>query len=1279
VQFSILASHEYDGQNRLTADIRTHGGLEISTGYGYDPAGNRTSSIDPRGHTTEMKYDEWNRLWKVISPADPVRYETVTELDGEGNKVRTIDANTSNPGIRRWLRDPRGLVTNTFDAEENETRYGYDPNNNNTGITYANNSITSIAYNAEDRKGLVTEAQGQPEERSSGVVLYDKVGNPLQVKDGNGRIHATVYNALNLPWKAYDPAPFDAQFVETAYFKTGKVRSVTNRRGKTTTTDYDKLWRVTTITDPLLQTIVTNYDNVGNVTGVKDKRGKLSETVYDDLHRPVEKKRANLTLFTYEYDDNGNLKAETDAEHKRTAYSYTPRNLKETATFADTTFKSFAYDPNGNLQTETDEELYVTTYGYDRENRLTSTERAGELTQKLYTPMGSLAAEIRPKGNSRGYYYDKLNRLTSVIDDEFGIGLVTRYEYDKNNNRTKTFDARSNETEQTYDQLNRLTSRIQRKAAGDLVTSFDLYDPEGNLIDATDPKGQKQHHTYDDLNRRTQSDYTDTAGSTITVTTGYDENNNVTSSSTPADSTTNTYDDFDRLQTSTQRGTTVAYEYFDNGNRKSVTVNGDTTFYTYDDKNRVETATANNKTSTFTYYDDGKKKSVSYPNGATEEYDYHPTNRVKTITNRLGGSLISKFEYLYDQNGNRESQIETRGVRSITTGYHYDTLDRMDSYSVTENSATTTTGYTFDGYNRATETITRPDGASTNRSYGYDETDWLTLITDGTKQITYGYDNNGNTITKTDSTDPGNPLGYSYDARDKLTRATKGATLLGQYAYNAQGYRVRQQNSDRGDVEYYYDGTAVIEERNASGLLAHYRYADKLYSLTSGTGSQYYHLDALGSTSDLTDDTGSTKASYFLNPWGLILETLGDSVNRRVFTGKEIDQNTGLVYFGARYYDPDTARFTTQDSYLGEQTTPPSLHQYLYAYSNPTVYIDLEGYSVWDVFNDISSGVSKAIAGGYEGSKRAVRLGYNAGKDATVQAVKAIPKINREVAQLPEKIANSYTPTSTTGQVLATGAYTLGKAAFSGLTLPLELASETVTFAQDRKRENIPVFGPVGTAIGQTTAEFAENPTIESGARMVGAYSGGALLAAGGAEVASAMRGAFSSEAATLTTETRSARVSILEEPLEKGPAGKVGGADFYGTHSGQIIPGRFNRYWGRNPSTLAEAKAGELKGRPDGTYVSFDVIDDGIVGGDKLQVPNGRIGRTGRIEYRVTGDSLDVIDRLVVPNGKWNTSSYPEPLTTDFKEFGPGKSTQAIITGEKPIPVDPSTLTKMR
>ncbi|MDB4264835.1 RHS repeat-associated core domain-containing protein [bacterium] len=194
---------------------------------------------------------------------------------------------------------------------------------------------------------------------------------------------------------------------------------------------------------------------------------------------------------------------------------------------------------------------------------------------------------------------------------------------------------------------------------------------------------------------------------------------------------------------------------------------------------------------------------------------------------------------------------------------------------------------------------------------------------------------------------------YVYDSRNQLVQTTRGPPgaeiLLGQYDYNAGCLRVRHRFSERGDVDYYYDDNAVIEEHNAadSSLLAHYRYADRLISLDTGTGTQYYHHDSLGSTVNLTTDAATVQVSYKLDPWGHIREQVGTSVNRQIYTGQEYDENTGLIYFGARFYDPDTARFLNQDSYLGEHAVPPSLHRYLYAYSNPLVFIDPNGNIAW--------------------------------------------------------------------------------------------------------------------------------------------------------------------------------------------------------------------------------------------------------------------------------------------------------------------------------------------
>ncbi|MBV1878676.1 MAG: RHS repeat-associated core domain-containing protein [Pseudomonadales bacterium] len=189
----------------------------------------------------------------------------------------------------------------------------------------------------------------------------------------------------------------------------------------------------------------------------------------------------------------------------------------------------------------------------------------------------------------------------------------------------------------------------------------------------------------------------------------------------------------------------------------------------------------------------------------------------------------------------------------------------------------------------------------------------------------------------------------SYNSRDQLLSVATGdvGAEIGQgsYDYNFAGMRIRHLGSERGSVEYIYDGNAVIEElvSGSSNLLAHYRYADRLLSLNTPLETQFYLFASLGTTANLSDEAGVVAKSYRVDPFGEITHQEGNSVNKQVFTGQEHDENTGLIYFGARYYDPDTARFITQDSYLGESDVAPSLHRYLYAYGNPGVWVDPTG------------------------------------------------------------------------------------------------------------------------------------------------------------------------------------------------------------------------------------------------------------------------------------------------------------------------------------------------
>ncbi len=866
------------------------------------------------------------------------------------------------------------------------------------------------------------------------------------MRDGNGNIQKTEYNVLNLPWFAYDPAPFDGQFTETTYYKTGTVKSVRNHRGYLTAYEYDELNRLKKVTDPRTKTIETTYDKVGNVKTVKDKRGILTENDYDELNRLKETRRAGIRLVTNDYDEAGNLRFVTDAKGYKTEHTYTGRGLLDTTIYPDSTTRKRSYDGAGNLLTETDEEEKTTTYGYDKENRQTSVEFAGETTGKRYNDVGSLVEIIKPEGTSRTMEYDPLKRLASVTEG----GLTTRYEYDANNNLRHQYDPRENQVEYSWDELNRKKEQIQHKASGNLVSQFVEYDAEGNLARLIDPKGEEFTYVYDELNRRTDEQLPQAATPYLTLVkihTDYDGNNNVTGTTetkrdtqgaTVTDTTVNTYDDFDRLKTSTQRGLIVTYDYDNNGNRTSVATAAGATTYTFDKRNRVESATEGTRTTGFTYYPDGKKKTISYPNGASTTYTYKPTNRTATVENKSGTTLISRFSYDYDTNGNRTSQSEERSGGTETTSYRYDTIDRLESYTVTNGSDTTTTDYTYEGYNRKTETVTQNGLTLASRRYDYDETDWLTVI-DAVekgiaKNIHFEYDNNGNTIRKSDSTKPDEDTLFDYDTKNRLVRTTRGATLLGLYDYNAQGCRIRHKGSERGDVDYYYDGSAIIEERTNGALLAHYRYAGKALSLMTPGDTQYYHLDALGSTVDLTDSTGTIKASYTLDPWGHIRNQIGESVNRQIFTGQEHDEKAKLIYFGARYYDPDTARFISQDSYLGEPGTPPSLNRYLYAYSNPTVFIDLEGYE--SVSTMLENAANKAAQEGKDAKLFGILFTRNAYKFADMLTAGFISKHDKArdlydqgKISKSEYVAQTGKAAAQSGVVLAATAATGGTAA----------------------------------------------------------------------------------------------------------------------------------------------------------------------------------------------------------------------------------------------------------
>ncbi len=121
----------------------------------------------------------------------------------------------------------------------------------------------------------------------------------------------------------------------------------------------------------------------------------------------------------------------------------------------------------------------------------------------------------------------------------------------------------------------------------------------------------------------------------------------------------------------------------------------------------------------------------------------------------------------------------------------------------------------------------------------------------------------------------------------------------------------------------------------------------------------YYHGDHLGSSSYITDIDGEVYEHLEYFPFGeaWVHEKSNTQLTPYYFTGKELDEATGLYYFGARYYDPRTSVWQSPDPILGAYLgvdpemlpgmggvyTPQNLALYTYTHNRPTVFIDPNG------------------------------------------------------------------------------------------------------------------------------------------------------------------------------------------------------------------------------------------------------------------------------------------------------------------------------------------------
>jgi RHS repeat-associated protein len=391
--------------------------------------------------------------------------------------------------------------------------------------------------------------------------------------------------------------------------------------------------------------------------------------------------------------------------------------------------------------------------------------------------------------------------------------------------------------------------------------------------------------------------------------------------------------------------------------------------YNYDELDRLQSIPG--FVTSCGYDADNKITDMLFGNGINNHYEYR-ANDDKLAGIQIGpsGSLLN-LNYSYDNVGNI--------IQINNDFYSYDGLNRLTWAGDQPNQRIGNgTLWSYDGAgNRTNHTIYANSVVQESIDYTYDVAN--RLWSKGNKA--YTNDSNGNRIGKTDT----DIWSYIYDGENRLTQVTKNGVDLLDNSYDDSGIRVKDVKN--GQTTYYvYQGNNPLMEYSLSD--SKYKYliyaGNKMVAEEKDGVVNYYHTDHLGSTRLVTDGSGNKVAEYKFKPFGETESNSGIFGTNYQFTGKPVNAEVGLSYFGARFYDPEIGRFITADTYtylpnderallgnLGLNVVlnkgfdnPQEYNRYTYCCNNPINKVDADGHNSAALSWGIGIGITIAMATG---------------------------------------------------------------------------------------------------------------------------------------------------------------------------------------------------------------------------------------------------------------------------------------------------------------------------
>jgi RHS repeat-associated protein len=585
---------------------------------------------------------------------------------------------------------------------------------------------------------------------------------------------------------------------------------------------------------------------------------------------------------------------------------------------------------------------------------------------------------------------------TAINSFSPGYALVTLYTYDTLGNllRVEQRGATTDSTQWrvrtfTYNSLSQLLTATNPESG----TISYAYDADGELLQKTSPAPniappssatQTVSYCYDELHRVTGKGYGAQSCPLASPVVSY-----------VYDSGTNAQG---RLVSLTDQAGTATYAYDVLGRLSTET--------------RTLTGANNaaiSKSVSYEYNLDGSLKVLHYPSGAAVTYKPWQNRSVAVSIPQEAKDLGSSINYItsgvYGPDLSLTNFISgSGGAASITNTFTYNKrLQPVTMSAATSSQTVFSIGYDFhlgNGDNGNVFGITNYKDANRNQTFTYDPLNRLTSAqnagTDCTAKVlqnkteywgnSYTYDGWGNllgkTITKcgaenlsltadTHNWIHGTGTDYRYDVAGNMTYdATENANLSYDeenritgangytYTYDGDGNRVRKSNGNTASsgTLYWYMTPGVMAETDLAGTIkSEYVFFDgervaRRDGPTGLGGVFYYFSDHLKTASVITDSAGVIKAESDYYPWGGELQFVNNDANHYKFTGKERDE-TGLDYFGARYYSNGLGRWVSADWSATPEPVPyadfgdpQTLNLYQFVGGNPATKADPDGH-----------------------------------------------------------------------------------------------------------------------------------------------------------------------------------------------------------------------------------------------------------------------------------------------------------------------------------------------